>query len=171
MPTTSHDLIMRVLGIEHPVPLAPMDLVLGGKLAAVSQAEGLDLWAAATAKVDQVVTGMGTRRQCTKWIRPHPLDPGQPIPSTGTRSAMPARHALRSRCALFKMTPAVLRLAQTAVGKSETRSIRSAASLASAARRCIATSRRTAPCVGTGPSSWPAADDCSGCHRADVPGR
>jgi nitronate monooxygenase len=39
-----HNRLTQILGIEHPVLLAPMDIVSGGRLAAaVSQAGGLGL--------------------------------------------------------------------------------------------------------------------------------
>ena len=69
--------LTQTLGIEHPVLLAPMDAVSGGRLAAaVSHAGGLGLLGGGYGDTTGS-TGMGARRQRPDWLRLHHLEPRQ----------------------------------------------------------------------------------------------
>ena len=63
-----HNRLTRLLGIEHPILLAPMDLVSGGRLAAaVSHAGGLGLLVPLHSDFDRLAV------VCSAWLARHKL--------------------------------------------------------------------------------------------------
>ena len=96
---TFHNRLTRILGIKHPILLAPMDVVSGGRLAAaVSNAGGLGLLGGGYGDEDWIAR-TSARRQRSHRLRLYYMELGQARRVVGRCSCPPARsrHALVRR--------------------------------------------------------------------------